>query len=142
MKYFLTLAILLMAVSASARGGRATGSTLVSDKIVAASTNVTPKYVSISANTSGDNTILAAVTGKKIRILSLVIVSAGTVNIRLESGAGGTALTGVMPLVVNNSLVWPLNQYGYTETAAATLLNLELSAGVAVTGCLTYIEVD
>lgn len=99
------------------------------------------KYALIDHASSGDNTLVAAVTGKKIRVHSLFLVAAGTVTVRFESGAGGTALTGQMTLAVNNVLVLPHSAHGWFETAAATLLNLELSAGVSVDGGLTYSEV-
>jgi hypothetical protein len=46
-----------------------------------------------------------------------------------------------MNLVANTGFVLPHNPFGWFETAAGTLLNLELSAAVSVDGCLTYIEV-
>ena len=45
----------------------------------------------ISGATSGNNTLVAAVTGKKIKVLGLVLCAASAVDVRLESGAGGTA---------------------------------------------------
>jgi hypothetical protein len=109
--------------------------------IYSGTTALTPKFVIIDAASSGDNTILAAVTSKKIRVVSLVLVSAGTVNVRFESGAGGTALTGQMNLVANTGFVLPYNPVGWFETASNTLLNLELSAAISCDGCLTYVEV-
>lgn len=100
------------------------------------------KYAVIDAATSGDNTLVAAAgVGVKIRVLSLFMISAGTVTARFESGASGTALTGQMNLVVNNGFVLPYNPAGWFETADNTLLNLELSAAISVDGCLTYVEV-
>lgn len=103
--------------------------------------NGTVQYAKIDAATSGDNTLVAAVTGKKIRVLSLFLVSAGTVDTRFESGASGTALTGQMSLVANTGYVLPYNPMGWFESAASALLNLELSAAISVDGCLTYVEV-
>jgi hypothetical protein len=104
-------------------------------------TQLTPKFVIVDAATSGDNTILAAVTSKKIRVLAAFLVSAGTVNVRFESGAGGTALTGQMNLIANTGFVLPFNPVGWFETASNTLLNLELSAAISVDGSLVYVEV-
>lgn len=104
-------------------------------------TALTPKFAAIDAATSGDNTIVAGVTDKKIRVLSLFLVSAGTVNARFESGASGTALTGQMNLVANSGFTLPFNPAGWFETAASALLNLELSGAISVDGCLTYVEV-
>lgn len=114
---------------------------LESNQMTAGGTIVTPKYAVIDAATSGNNTIVAAVTSKKIRVLALMAVAAGSVNVRFESGADGTALTGQMNLVVNTGFVLPFNPAGWFETASNTLLNMELSAAVSVDGVLTYIEV-
>lgn len=112
-----------------------------SNQMTAGGTIVTPKYAVIDAATSGDNTLVSAVTSKKVRVLSLLLVASGTVNVRFESGAGGTALTGQMNLVANTGFVLPYNPAGWFETASNTLLNLELSAATSVDGVLTYIEV-
>lgn len=100
------------------------------------------KRAVIDAATSGDNTLVAAVTGKKVRVLSVFMVAASAVNVRFESGASGTALTGQMNLAANGGFVLPHNPHGWFETADATLLNLELSGAVSVDGSLTYIEAE
>lgn len=99
------------------------------------------KQAAIAAATSGDNTLVAAVTGKSIRVLAMVLVASGGANTaRLESGAGGTALTGQMDITDNGQLVLPYNPAGWCATVAGELLNLELSGATAVAGCLTYVE--
>ena len=109
--------------------------------MTAGGTVVTPKFAVIDAASSGDNTLVASVSAKKLRVLALFLVSAGTVTVRFESGASGTALTGQMNLVANTGFALPYNPAGWFETAATTLLNLELSAAISVDGALTYIEV-
>ena len=100
------------------------------------------KYAVIDAASSGDNTLVSAVTGKKIRVLSAFLVASNTVTVRFESGASGTALTGQMVLTSpSDGFTLPFNPCGWFETATAALLNLELSGAVSVDGCLTYIEV-
>lgn len=102
---------------------------------------LTPKFAVIHHNTNGDNTIIAAVAGKKIRVLDIVIIAAGTTTVRFESGAGGTALTGQMSLVAQSGLAPGFCPVGHFETAAGSLLNLELSAAVFVDGWIVYVEV-
>ena len=93
----------------------------------------------ISAASSGDNTLLAAQgAGNKIRVHSAYLIAAGAVTVRFESGAGGTALSGVMSLAANAGFVLPHNEAGWFETAANALLNLELGGAVQVSGGLTY----
>lgn len=100
------------------------------------------KFAKIDAASSGDNTLVSAVTGYKLRVISVFLVSAGTVTTRFESGAGGTALTGQMTLAVNTGYVLGYNPGGWFETAAGSLLNLELSDAISVDGSLSYIEVE
>ena len=100
------------------------------------------QYAKIDGAASGDNTLVAAVTGKRIRVLSLFLVAAGAVTVRFESGAGGTALTGQMNVTTNTGFTLPHNPEGWFETAAAALLNMELGGAVSVDGALTYVLVD
>jgi hypothetical protein len=101
----------------------------------------TAQRVPITASASGNNTLVAAVTGRKIRVMSLALVASAAVTVQLQSGAGGTNLTGAMALAANGVLVLPFNSEGWGETAVATLLNLVLGGAVPVAGVLTYIEV-
>jgi hypothetical protein len=102
---------------------------------------LTPKFAVISCSSSGNNTIVAAVASKKIRVLALSITESGAVNAKFQSAAGGTDKTGLYYLAEKGGLVLPFNQLGWFETVAGELLNLNLSAAVPVGGCLTYIEV-
>ena len=99
------------------------------------------KRAKIDAASSGDNTLVAAVTGKKIRVLAAFFTMTGTaVTIRFEAGAGGTALTGQMGPTAGQTIVLPFNPVGWFETSDATLLNMELSGSQSVDGALVYIE--
>ena len=99
------------------------------------------KRAAMEAAASGNNTLVAAVTGKKIRVLALAITMTGTaVTIRFEDGAGGTALTGQMQPTQGQTVTLPFNPVGWFETSAATLLNLELGGAQSVDGVLVYIE--
>ena len=85
----------------------------------------THKQASISAATSGNNTLVAA----------------GAVTAQFQSGAGGAARTGVMSLITGVPLVVPYSPNGHFDTADAALLNLSLGGAVQVSGHLTYVEV-
>ena len=107
------------------------------------------KWAIVSAS-SADNTIVAAVAAKKIRVHQVALQITGSCSIRFESGTGGTALTGVMPIVAgavtailsgsNGQFLLPYSPVGWFETAVNTLLNLELSASSAF-GVIAYSEV-
>jgi hypothetical protein len=118
-----------------------TQASLESNQMTAGGTICTPKFAAIAASSSGNNTLVAAVASKKIRVLSATFTAAGSVNAKFQSGAGGTDLTGLFYMVVNTGGVLPYNPAGWFETGSNTLLNLNLSAAVAVGGCLSYIEV-
>jgi len=98
-----------------------------------------PKYQPVSASGSGDNPIVSAVTGKKIRVLHYVVSASGSVNWKWKSGAS-TDLTGLSYGVANTNLS-AVSPAGLFETAAGQPLNLNLSAAVAVGGHVTYCEV-
>jgi hypothetical protein len=118
------------------------GVALDSDTLMQDTTARTVSFGVINASSSGDNTLLVAQgASNKIRIVSLFLVSAGTVNVRFESAAGGTALTGQMPLIANTGFVLPFNPTGWFETGANALLNLELSGAIGVHGSFSYVVV-
>lgn len=99
------------------------------------------KHAVIDHAASGDNTIVAAVAGKSIHVLSCTLISAGDMTIRFESGASGTALTGQMTVTSASGFKADHNPAGHFWTAKGELLNLELSAGTSADGWLNYIEV-
>lgn len=101
------------------------------------------KHAAIDAASSGNNTLVAAVTGKKIRVHEIVLFNGhtSTQTIRFESGAGGTALSGQMILAANGGFAPGWSEKGYFETAAGALLNLELGGATTVDGWLNYTEV-
>ena len=99
------------------------------------------KYAVIDAAVNGNNTLVAAVTGSKIRVVSLFYLAAGTVTVTFQTGASGTAITGGMQHTAQTGVVLPFNEDGWFQTVASALLNLSLSAGVSVDGSLSYIEV-
>lgn len=96
----------------------------------------------INISTTGDNTIVSAVAGTKIKILGLFVVSAGDVNLTIKSGAT-TNLSGVIPLAARgNGFVLPMALSGYhlMETATGAALVFNLSAAIAVTGAIAYLQ--
>lgn len=112
------------------------------DAVMNGQTALTPKFAKIAASSSGDNTLVAAVSSKKIRVLAYNLMGNGAVNAKFQSGAAGTDLTGLKYIAAaGGGICAPYNPAGWFETAATTLLNLNLSGAVAVGGELTYIEV-
>lgn len=109
------------------------------DRLMQNLTALTPARAAISAASSGDNTLLAAQgSGNKILVHQVLLVAVTAVTVRFESGAGGTALTGQMSIGATQGFVLPFSPIGWFETAANTLLNLELSSAVQTSGVFAY----
>lgn len=100
------------------------------------------QFALIDTAAAGNTTLVAASAGKKVRVTAFLAVGAGATNITFQSGAGGTALTGAMPLAASTVIAAPDNPNGWFETAAGALLNLNNSAAIGVRGCLKYVLVE
>lgn len=107
--------------------------------IAAERPSVLSKAATIDGSAS-DETVVAAVSGKKIRVTSVFLMSGGTVNVKFQSTTA-TDLTGQINLVANTGFVLPHNPDGWFETADGELLNFERSGVVQVGGALKYVEV-
>lgn len=98
----------------------------------------TYKYAVINTNTSGDTTIVAAVPGKKIRVVAFALVAAGTVNVKFRRNT--TDITGTIHLVEAGGIAHSF-QGGLFETSPGQALVINLSANVQVGGYVVYEEV-
>jgi len=99
---------------------------------------IVPKYADIDVASAGDNTIVAAVTGKKIRVLQYALVVSAATTVIWKSGT--TPITGDMPFAANGGISSPFSPSGLFETSAGEALVLNLSAGNPVSGHLVYTE--
>lgn len=100
-------------------------------------------FAKIDTATSGDNTIVAAIPNREIRVINYTTIASGDVAIRWKSGAS-TALSGAMALAANGGAApsgtgqSPSGHIGLFETAPGEALVLNLSAAVQVSGHLAY----
>ena len=103
------------------------------------------KQANIAASSSGNNTLVAAVVGKQIWVLKCVLIANGPVNVKFQSGASGTDITGLFYLIANTGFSMAQDSGNVAnpicKTATGVLLNLNLSDAIAVGGVLSYIEV-
>lgn len=103
------------------------------------------KFAKIDASASGDNSIVAAVTGRRIRVVGYTIIASGAVTAKWRSAS--TDISGGMALAANGgaapavSVISPGGLFGVLQTEPGEALNLNLGAAVSVGGHLTYIEV-
>lgn len=98
----------------------------------------------VNTGTAADHSLVAAVTGGRIRVVALAVTAAGTAPaIRFESGAGGTALTGVMLPTSGSVVVLPYNPTGWFETASGAALSMEVGGtSPSIQGVVEYVLVD
>lgn len=95
----------------------------------------------INAASSGDNTLVAAVTGKRIRVHAYELSASGAVNAKFKDGAS-TDLTGLLYLAAAGSGADALERTndsdGLFQTTAGNGLVLNLSGAVAVGGLVDF----
>lgn len=97
------------------------------------------QYAPINANTSGNTTVVAAVAGKSIYIISMEFLCAGAVTVEWQSEAGGAVISKGQAFPANGGKVLPFNPAAWGATAAGALLNINLSAAVQVSGSIQYV---
>jgi hypothetical protein len=109
------------------------------DKIYSGTTSLAPQYAAINVSGFGDQTVVAAVATKIIKVISYTLVAAAAITVEWKS-SGGTLLSGPMPLSANGGLGCGYSPVGHIETVAGEGLVLNLSVGgVTVGGHLVYI---
>lgn len=96
----------------------------------------------INFATSGDNTLIAAVAGKTITVVSLFLVVAGATNLTFKDGTGGTALTGAISMSANGSISFDeKDNFDYFSTSnVANNFVLNSSNAVQVSGRIYFVQ--
>jgi hypothetical protein len=118
------------------------GGSVLPDPIVNSSAVAVPiKFASVNATADGDNSVIAAVGGKKLRVLGGRITCTGAGTISFKTGGGG----------VIDRFISSANGSGFAdnggvdsplfETVSGEALLLNNPAGIDSVGRLTYIEV-
>ena len=105
-------------------------------------TPITPKFAPITATSLGSTNLVAAVAGKKIRVLKAIVSYGAQVQAKFVSnGTTPTDLTGLFYGAANAGFGLSYAPVGSVETLAGEPLAINLSAAAPVGGVLTYIEV-
>ncbi len=97
----------------------------------------TVQFASFSDATGDQNVVVAAVTGKKIRVLSYTMNAAGALN-TIAWQSASTALSGVFDYA-DMATVSAESEYGLFETAAGEALNITMTAAALVAGHVSYV---
>lgn len=93
------------------------------------------------AQSQTDSALVAAVVGKKIRLLSLVMIAGGTatnVTFNTKPAGAGTAISCVCANGANGGAVLPRNRDGWLETNSGEGLSVTTGAGSSVGFMGTY----
>ena len=105
-------------------------------------THISYKSAVIDETNTADKEIVAAVSGVIINVHAFVITATAAGTYRFESGAGGTALTGVMNFNTDDTIVFPFSEVPWFATAAGSSLSMELADTGDIDGVLIYSEAD
>lgn len=105
-------------------------------------TSASPKHTVIARgfanpSTLGSNQVVAAVTGARIRVLSLAAITTAANSVKFMSAS--TDISATFPLAANGGLVLPFNEHGWFETAVGEAFNVNLSAATATGISIQYI---
>lgn len=95
-----------------------------------------PNFAIVSSALASNVEVVAAVAGKKIRVISFTIVSTSANVVTFRSA--NTAKTGAMALAANGTLSVAFSPVGHFETVAGEALNILLGSAAQVSGILTY----
>jgi hypothetical protein len=101
------------------------------------------KQAVINAASAGDNEVVAAISGKKIRVTGIKHSCASDVTTTWKSDTGGSAvaLGSAETFKAGGGMSDNWGPYGFFfETALGKSLNLYLSGAVQVSGWVNYIE--
>lgn len=99
-------------------------------------------YAPINASASGDNTVVAAVSGRKIRVQNYTAVAAASVSVTWKSGAN--LISGAMPFAANGGAAPAAGgpnangSDGILECNLGEALIMNLSGAVLVAGHVKY----
>ena len=98
------------------------------------------KYAYLDKTTAAIETVVAGVTGKKIRLLSVTAIATTATTIMLSSNA--TAKSPTFPVGATGGFTARgVGHYGLMETVAGEALRVTLGGAVATGIWVTYLEV-
>ena len=97
------------------------------------------QFAAISTSSSGDTTVVPAVTGRQIRVIKLSFVCAANVTVTWKSSVAG-AITGPEAYAANGGIADYCPE-GIMQTAQGEGLVINLNGNVSVGGKLTYVLV-
>ena len=96
----------------------------------------------IDGTASGDNTIIAGVSGQIIRVYRMFFTASATVTIQFWDGpsATGTALTGPMSIAPSENFNFHFASMPWFTLTAGNGLVLNVSSAATIGGCIEYTQ--
>lgn len=101
---------------------------------------VAAEHAKADVSASSTAEVVAAVAGKKIRVLACAFVC-GAVATDATFKSGSTAISPIFQNAANAGAVLPPNALGWFETAAGEALNLTTGAGSQTGVLVTYVTI-
>lgn len=96
-------------------------------------------HVRLNATADGANTVISAVAGKRIRVLSYALTASAAGTVTLQDSAGSPVVFASFSFPANGSLSYPGGIYAPAfETDAGVGLVISNGTGVDTLGHLTY----
>lgn len=100
------------------------------------------KYVRVNATADGDNTVISAVAGKALRVLSYQLTSTAAGTVTLQDTAGSPAVFASFAMPANGNITYTGGlQAPAFETASGVGLEVSNGTGVDTLGHITYLEI-
>ena len=105
------------------------------------------KYAVVNSSASGDNTVIAAVDNKRIRVIHYTLGCDQNVDVFFKSGAS-TSITGKIYFAASHSFsagygaITPIGMVGMFETNIGEALVMNINGAKTVSGHMTYLVVD
>lgn len=90
----------------------------------------------IDESTSGDRTIVSVAAGSRFKLISLFLMTGGTVNITIKTGS--TSRSGALPMVANLGFHYDPGPQAPLVGADGEDFVLNLSGAVQVSGTVIY----
>ena len=90
-----------------------------------------------------DSSIIAAVTGKKIRVLAIAFIPAGTATtstFNSKPAGAGVAITGAFSPAASTPVILPFSPAGWFETVSGEGLTVTTGAGSATVYQVSYVQ--
>jgi hypothetical protein len=89
---------------------------------------------------SGANTIVASVAGKRVKIVSVFLMANDDVNVTFED-SDGNDLTGPLPMgTKGNGFVLPPSEIAWLQTPVGKGLQIRLNGAVQMSGSIIYVQ--